>query len=355
MGALKGLRILDFSTLLPGPFATMNLADMGAEVLRVLAPNRADLVEDMEPHVDGTGKSAVSLQLHRGKKTVVIDLKTEAGRAEIQRLVMDYDIVIEQFRPGVMDKLGLGYESLSAINPRLIYCALTGYGSDGALVHKAGHDINYLSLSGLMGYSGRKDVGPVLTAMQIADMASGSSNVMVGVLAAVIHRMNTGEGQFIDISMTDGVAAFHAFVGAATLLTGENPQREGELLNGGSLYDFYETKEGKYVSFGGLEPKFFSAFCTGIGKPEWAADGVWGAPGRKDAVREIIKSKTRGEWVEIFSKLDACFEPVLDLDEALESQLFKDRELVVEVTLPNGTKARQLGSPYKFSRTKVLF
>ena len=356
-GPLSGLKILDFTTLLPGPYASMMMADMGAEVLRIVSKSRPDLNAMLPPFIPGANISAIAAYLGRGKRCINLNLKDKRGVKIVQQLVEDYDIVFEQFRPGVMAAFGLDYESLKKINPSLIYCSLTGYGQNGPMASRAGHDINYLSLSGLMSYSGRKDTGPVLTGMQIADVAAGSINAVLGILAAVISRNNTGEGQHVDVAMTDGSMAFNAMVGAAFLTDGREPGPEGFLLNGGSLYDFYETKDGQYMSVGGLEPKFFAAFCETIGRPDLIPGGV--APANlakiKSEVREIFKKKTRDEWTVLFNKTDACVEPVLSLEEAFNQPHVKARELIVDVELPNGKKVRQPATAIKFSETPCTY
>lgn len=352
-GALNGLKILDFTTLLPGPYATMCLADMGADVLRIVSGSRPDLADLLPPYIPGTKMSAASAQLGRNKRTLTLNLKDKRAVKVIHQLLAEYDIVIEQFRPGVMAKLGLDYESLKAINPRLIYCSLTGYGQTGPLRNKAGHDMNYIALSGLASFSGTKEAGPSLMGMQIADVASGSNNTMIGVLAAVISRQNTGKGQYIDISMTDGMVAFTASVGASFLVDGKETGREGMFLNGGSLYDYYETKDGQYVTFGGLEPQFFKAFCETIGRPDLIAGGCIRkdlAP-IKEQVREIIKTKSRDEWTAVFKDVDACFEPVLSLGEAFASDLVRERGMIAEVPGPDGLTVQQIANPIKFSET----
>jgi alpha-methylacyl-CoA racemase len=352
-GPLSNLKILDFTTLLPGPYATMALADMGADVLKVVSGSRPDVVAYIPPFVPGTKMSAAFAYLGRGKRCMTLNLKDSRAIKIVHQLIADYDIVIEQFRPGVMGKFSLDYESLKKVNPSLIYCSLTGYGQTGPLRDRAGHDINYLSRSGLMSYSGKKETGPSLTGMQIADIASGSNNAVIGILAAVVHRDRTGKGQHIDISMTDGMIAFNAMFGAGFLVDGKDLARENTLLNGGSLYDFYETKDGHYMSFGGLEPQFFGAFCEIIDMPELIPGGVQPKDGVniKKRVREIFKTKTRGEWTELFKKVDACCEPVLSLTEALYDAYAVERGMVVEVDLPEGKKVRQLASPIKFSET----
>jgi crotonobetainyl-CoA:carnitine CoA-transferase CaiB-like acyl-CoA transferase len=352
-GALKGMKILDFTTLLPGPYATMILADMGADVLRIISGSRPDVVAFFPPFIPGTEISAAYAYLGRGKRCMTLNLKDPRSVRIVHRLIVDYDILIEQFRPGVMEKLGLDYHRLLKVNPALIYCSLTGYGQSGPLRNRAGHDINYLARSGIMSYSGRKETGPTLVGMQLADVASGSHNAVIGILAAVISRKETGKGQHIDISMTDGMIAFNAMYGAGFLVDGQDPLREEILLNGGSLYDFYETKDGNYISVGSIEPQFFAAFCGVINCPDLISGGIAppDAENVKRRVREIIKTRTRDEWTEMFRKVDACVEPVLALSEALDDAHMKERGMVVEVGLPQGGSVRQLASPIKFSET----
>lgn len=352
-GALKSLKFLDFTTLLPGPYATMCLADMGADVLRVISGSRPDLVDFFPPFVPGTKLSAVSAQLGRGKRCMTLNLKDPRAVKIIHQLVAEYDIVIEQFRPGVMAKFGLAYEDLKKINSGVIYCSLTGYGQTGPLRDRAGHDINYIARSGVMSYSGKKESGPCLLGIQIADVASGSNNAVIGILAAVVHRRDTGRGQHIDVSMTDGMIAFNAMFGASFLVDGREPARDGDFVNGGSLYDYYETKDGKYCAFGGLEPQFFTNFCNTVNRPDLISGGVLpkGVEQIKKEIRLIFLTKTRDEWVEIFNRTDACFEPVMTLAEVFSDTLAIEREMVVDVPLPGGGRVRQIGNPVKFSET----
>lgn len=350
-GPLSGIKILDFSSLLPGPFATLYLADMGATVLRVGSGTRPDPIETRTPFIPGTEISALWAYLARGKQSINLNLKNPKAVRIVEQLIAEYDVVIEQFRPGVMGKLRLDYESLKKINPAVIYCSLTGYGQTGPLRKRAGHDINYLSLAGLPAYSGKKESGPSLTGMQIADIASGSLHSVIGILAAVIHRKETGEGQYIDIAMMDGVMAFNIASGVSCLVDGTEPVRERERLNGGTLYDFYETKDGEYMSLGALEPQFFKAFCEAVGRPDLTPGGI--APKNietvKAEIRVIFKSKTRDEWREIFQDFDACVEPVLGLAEALNSAQAGERQMVIDMELPEGGKVRQMANPIKFS------
>lgn len=355
MGALTGVKILDFTTLLPGPYATMTLADLGAEVLKISSKDRYDLVTHWPPQIDGTDTSAAAAWLGRGKKTMYLNLKKERSIEAVKKLIMEYDVVFEQFRPGVMKKLGLDYETLKEINPALIYCSLTGYGQTGPLANRAGHDINYLARSGLMASAGRTDTGPVLYDMQIADVASGSMNSVVAILAALYYRTQTGKGQYLDISMLDGVAAFHGMDGASFLAGAAAPARESQMLNGGGIYDFYQTSDGDYMSVGSLEPKFFANLCHGLGHPEWADGKLLKTDPQliKETFRREFRQKTRAEWTEIFSSLDACVEPVLTLEEAQRDSHLQARQMWPEVPLPQKPNATvtQMGCPIKMSES----
>jgi crotonobetainyl-CoA:carnitine CoA-transferase CaiB-like acyl-CoA transferase len=352
-GPLSTLKVLDFSALLPGPFGTLILADLGADVLRVESPTRPDMVRMLPPMDEGI--SAVHGYLNRSKRSLAVDLKKPDGVQVIHELVKDYDIVVEQFRPGVMAKLGVGYEQLRAINPRLIYCSITGYGQDGPYRDRAGHDMNYLSIAGMTAYNGRRDSGPAPMAFQVADVAGGSCHAVMAILAAVIERQHSGEGQYIDISMTDAAFSLHALTAPPALVGGEDPQLERTQLNGGSFYDCYETADGRWFSVGGIEPQFFSQFCQAIGRPDLAGRGLAMLPEIvaevKAGIREAMKQKTFAEWEKIFAALDCCTEPVLSFSEACQHPQIVARNMLVEVPTPGGARQRQVASPFKFSRT----
>ena len=358
-GPLTSLKVLDFSTLLPGPYATMLLADMGADVLRVEAPDRVDLTRVMPPH--DAGVSTAHGFLNRGKKSLGLNLKEEGSREKVLELVKDYDVVVEQFRPGVMDRLGIGYEALKAVNPRLIYCSITGYGQTGPYRDRAGHDINYLSLAGVSSHCGRADGGPPPMGIQIADVAGGSHHAVMGILAAVIHRQQTGEGQFVDISMTDAAFALNAMAGAACLAGGQEQKPESALLNGGSFYDYYQTSDGRWLSVGSLEPQFSARLCDTLGIPDMKSLAMSQKPEHqqqlKAAIKEKIAAKPLADWQEIFANQDACVEPVLTISEAAEHPQLKARGMVIGVDRGDGTHQRQIGYPIKFSSTpcKSLF
>ena len=356
MGSLDGLKILDFSTLLPGPYASLMLADMGAEVLKISSAGKYDLVQDYGARIEGTDISACQAWLGRNKKTMFLNLKTPEALQIVRQLIMEYDIILEQFRPGVMQKLGLGYDTLREINPRLIYCSLTGYGQTGPLRDAAGHDINYMSRSGIISHAGRQEGGPSLMNFQIADIAVGSLNSVIGILAAVYRREQTGRGQYIDIAMLDGCVPFNSLDGADFLVSGRQPEREGQLLNGGCMYDYYETSDGGYMSVGALEPKFWAAFCRAIGREDLISGTVRpdNTPAVKEEIRGIFRTRTREEWTKIFSETDACVQPVLDLREALlEDEQIRAREMVVEVGLPlhEDVKVKQMGTAVRLSET----
>lgn len=357
--ALKGLKVLDFSTLLPGPFATLYLADMGAEVVHIESPTRPDLVRLLPPYANGQATS--HSYLNRNKQSVSLDLKDPKSIDLIKQKVSEYDIVIEQFRPDVMRRLGLDYQTLSEINPRLIYCSITGYGQTGSYKDKAGHDINYVALSGIAGHSGRQDSGPPPMGIQIADVAGGSLHAVIGILAAVVEREKSGLGQYIDISMTDCAVTLNNMAAAAILAGGQAQHAENEHLNGGTFYDYYQTSDGRYLSIGSLEPQFMTGLSDTLDLPILLEKGGSFDQGDrqlvKAAIAEKIATKSLQQWIDVFSTLDVCVEPVKTLDEALHSELAQQRQWVVKVPLKAGesnTEA-QLGFPIKFSRSQPQY
>ncbi|MBN2232292.1 MAG: CoA transferase [Deltaproteobacteria bacterium] len=356
-GPLNGIRILDFSTLLPGPFATMMLADLGADVLKVEAPHRPDYLREGPPYDDGV--SGGHMALNRGKRSLTLDLKIPEAVTVAKRLVRSYDIVIEQFRPGVMERLGLGYETLRRENDALIYCSITGYGQNGPYRDRAGHDINFLAISGILSCSGREAHGPVPQGVQIADLGGGSYHAVVGILAAVIHRHRTGEGQYLDVSMTDGAISWGTFLDVKQLVGGDNPGYESEFLSGGSFYDCYETSDGRYMSVGSIEPPFFAALCRATGTEDLIGKLGWGMEGQeimrqaKERFRQAFAAKTQAEWIGIFKDLDACVEPVLTVAEMAQHPHIRARNMVTDVRKPDGTTQQQINSPFRFSRTRA--
>ena len=359
---LAGVRVLDLSRLLPGGFCSQLLADFGADVVKVEDTGMGDYVRWAPPQYEGadpTAASALFLSLNRNKRSIRIDLKQEQGREVLRRLVRDSDVLLESFRPGVLERLGVGYETLREENPGLVYCAISGYGQTGPYRDRSGHDMNYLGLVGLLGLSGDGDGPPVQAAGQIADLGGGSLMAAFGILAALRERdgspgrPGSGEGQFVDVSMADGALSWLALVAGRALAEGAAPRR-GELELAGSLicYRPYQCADG-WVTLGALEPKFWAAWCRGVGHEE-LIERQFERPGSEAHVRvqSVFMERTRAQWQAFAAEHDCCLEPVLELDEALESPLVREREMVVELAQPGASRpVRQLGVPVKLSRT----
>ncbi len=355
-GALEGVPVLDLSRLLPGGFCSLLLADFGAEVLKVEDTGMGDYVRWAIPKYEGADESAASayfLALNRGKKSIRINLKDERGKEVLLKLVKEYDVVLESFRPGVLDRLGVGHDRLREENPRLISCAITGYGQTGPYRDRSGHDMNYLGLVGLLGLTGEADGPPVQAAGQIADIGGGALMAAFGILAALRERDRTGEGQSVDVSMADGALSWLAMTAAAYLADGKVPQRGREALSGGLVcYRPYRCADG-WVTLGALEPKFWAAWCQGVGREDLLG-AAFEAPGSDAhvAVQAVFMERTRAQWQAFASEVDCCLEPVLDLGEALDSDLVREREMVVELDQPGAeAPVRLLGVPVKLSRT----
>ena len=353
---LEGVRVLDLSRLLPGGFCSMLLTDFGADVVKVEDTGMGDYVRWSPPYYEGaddSAKSAYYLALNRGKRSIRVNLKEERGREVLLRLARDHDVLLESFRPGVLDRLGVGWERLRAENPGLVYCAITGYGQDGPLRDRSGHDMNYLGLIGLLGLTGERDGPPVQSAGQIADIGGGALMAAFGILAALRERDRSGQGQLVDVSMSDGSLAWLAMV-AARYFGEERAPRRGDLELAGRLvcYRPYACADG-WVTLGALEPKFWQAWCRGVGRED-LVERQFDPPG-SDAhaeVERIFLERTREEWREFASQHDCCLEPVLELDEALDSELVRARHMVVEVEQPGAERpVRLLNAPVKMSRT----
>jgi alpha-methylacyl-CoA racemase len=349
---LEGVRVLDLSRLFPGGFCSLLLADFGAEVLKVEDTGMGDYVRWAPPFYDGpdeSARSALFLALNRNKRSIRLNLKTDEGKEVLLKLVREHDVVLESFRPGVLDRLGVGFERMREENPKLVYCAITGYGQDGPLRNRAGHDLNYLALGGVLGLTGEKDGPPVQAAAQIADVGGGSLMAAFGILAA----LHSGKGQVVDVSMADGALSWLAVVAGRYFAEGAVPQRGGLELGGALLcYRPYACADG-YVALGALEPKFWQAWCHGVGRED-LIEKQYEAPG-SDAHAEterIFLERTREEWTQFAAQHDCCLEPILDLGEVLESDLVREREMVVELDQPGAREpVRQLGIPVKMSET----
>jgi len=318
---LSGIRILDLSRLLPGAYASQMLADFGADVIKIEEPGSGDYSR-MFPPYSASGVGLSFLAINRNKRSLTLNLKTAEGREVFLRLVKGADVVLESFRPGVMARLGLGYEDLRVVNPRLVYCALSGYGQDGPYHLRAGHDLNYAGYAGMLNYNRGSNSDPALPATQFGDLAGGGLLSIVGILTALLGRTRTGEGSMVDTSMTEGVMALLPLLTMNYLNTGQVPQPGTSALDGGlPCYNIYETRDGKHVTLAALEYKFWQTFCTQIGHLELLPLHMPAHPAEREQtlemLRAIFKSKTREEWLTELAEIDACVGPVYTIDEAL--------------------------------------
>ncbi len=318
---LSGIRILDLSRLIPGAYATQMMADFGADVVKVEEPGSGDYGRFMPPY-GPQGMGLYFLTTNRNKRSITLNLKTAEGREIFLRLVREADVVLESFRPGVLERLGLGYEQLKETNRGIIYCAISGYGQDGPYRSQVGHDLNYEGYAGLLHYNRSPHGEPVMPPTQLGDLAGGSYPAVIGILTAIVGRAKTGEGCLIDTSMTEGVMSLLPLTSAIYLNTGKAPIPGHSPLDGGlPCYNIYETKDGKYVTLAALEQKFWHAFCTRIGHLELLPfHQPVGPVEREEAItrlRTIFKTKTRDEWMAELADSDACVGPVYSMDEAL--------------------------------------
>ena len=350
---LADLRVLDLSRLLPGGYATLLLADMGADVIKVEEPGKGDYIRWMPPYTS-TGESGSHLALNRGKRSVTCNLKTDEGRQILRDLAAGADVLIESFRPGVMDRLGVGYESLRAVNPRLVYAAISGYGATGPYVDKAGHDIDYMAYAGALSFSGHAATGPWPPGLQIGDLGGGGMHAVIAILVALRVREQTGEGQFCDVSMTDGILSWLTLHAGEYAATGIAPRAGAAMLNGGmAWYGVYECADGQHLAVGALEEQFFHALVTALGVPE--LEGAHLDRSRQDEIRgrlaEVFAGKTRDEWVALLGDIDACVAPVLDIGEAFADPSARARGMVEETTLSDGTAFPLVGVIPKLSAT----
>lgn len=351
MQALTGIRVLDMSRLLPGPYCTMLLADFGAEVIKIEEPGKGDYSRSFPPFLKDFGYW--HLQLNRNKQSVVLDLKSEEGKNIFLELVKTADVVVESYRPGVLKKLGVDYEAAAKVNPKIIYCSLSGYGSKGPLAHKADHDLGYLSLAGVTAMSGEADGAPAIPGVLMADMNAALSAGM-SIMIALRHAALTGQGQEIDISLFN--VAMNLMPGAASLFFGSGfvAERGNNWLTGAyANYNIYATADGRYVSVGCLEKKFWRNLCMGLGKEELIdmVDNESNHPYLKEQLAAAFKQKTMREWEEFFADKDACVTPVLNFKEAVESEQVQANEMVLNVQDDELGEYQQLGFAMKLSKT----
>ena len=352
-GPLQGLKVLDFTRLLPGPLCTMMMADMGAAVIKIERPESPDYIRYFPPSFGND--SAYYLSLNRSKKSLAVDYKTDEGMAIILKLVATVDVLIEQFRPGVMELLGLGYEQLKAINPKLVYVSITGYGQTGPYAQKAGHDLNYIGYSGLLAVIGQKGGKPTIPGGQVADVAAGSYMALNGCLAALYAAEKTSKGQHVDVAMMDCVMPIASLPIGQYFATGESVVR-GDIYLSGKLanYNVYECADGKHMALGALEPKFWELFCDIVNQPEWKPKTL--AQGEeleqlKMEVTALFKSKPQAEWIALGKEYDCCLSPILEIHELENDPQIAHRQMLVKVETEDGAGLNTVGIPIKFSGT----
>jgi crotonobetainyl-CoA:carnitine CoA-transferase CaiB-like acyl-CoA transferase len=340
-GALSKILVLDLSRLLPGPFCSMILADHGARVISV--EGRRFLSDDL-----------FISTVNRNKEHMTLNLKTPQGKEIFFRLAAKADVLLEGFRPGVVHRLGIDYDTVKSINPGIIYCSITGYGQKGSYRNRAGHDVNFMSYSGVLNLMGEPDRPPSIPGVQVADIAGGGMNAAIGILLALFARERTGKGQHIDISMTDGMVSLLSLALFLYQHTGESPKRgESMLSHRFAFYNTYETADGRYISIGAVENRFWKKLCEHLNVPEYAAL-QYDEKRREEIInvmRKTFRKKTLAQWETELADLDVCWGPVRNLEEVLEDPYFREREMVVDMGSKKGEKTTTLGVPIRLSET----
>lgn len=348
---LEGIKILDCTRLLPYQYCTMLLGDLGAEVLKIEEPREGDYGRWGDG--DRTYESEAFVMTNRNKKSLKLNLKHEKGRAIFKMLAIDYSVLVESFRPGVMARLGVGYEDIKQVNPAIIYCSTTGFGQTGPYKMRVGHDINYLGYSGVLACTGELTGKPVIPGIPIGDMAGGGLATAMAILAAIVGRERTGKGQYIDVAQTDVLTSLNVRNIAEVLA-----QRKGrtarpvDLRGFSNCYNTYKTSDGKFIAFGPVEPKFWKNFCKTVGKEEWISNHLLGykdGSRATEALKKLFAGKTRKAWGAIFKNVESCLTPVLSPDETLEDEHLKKRGMITRIDDPERGETIQLGFPAKFS------
>ena len=340
-GALSGITVVDLSRLLPGPYCSMILADHGARVIAI--EGKQFLADEL-----------FIKTINRNKEHMSLNLKTAEGKQIFSRLVEKADVVLEGFRPGVVDRLGVDYGSVRKVNPKIIYCAITGYGQDGSFRDRVGHDVNYLSFAGVLNLMGEADRPPSIPGIQIADIAAGGMNAAIGILLALFNREKTGKGQYIDISMTDGMVAFLPMALHFQQMTGKDPKRGDAILSHRyACYNTYETADGRFLSIGAVENRFWKRLCEHLGVTEYATLQFDDSRREEilDFMRTTFKSKTIDEWDAELTPLEICWGKVQTFSEVLDDPLFREREMILELQTKTGAKRSEIGVPVKLSAT----
>lgn len=356
--ALKGLKIIDLCLLFPGPFGTKFFADFGAEVIRIENRSSPDATRGLAPYVGEPGmrgrESFFYHTLNRNKKSLTLNLKKPEALEIFKKLAKDADIIVEQFRPGVVKKLGIDYETIKKINPRIIYCSITGYGQNGPYRDIPGHDLNYVSYAGVAGLYRSEEDKPILPGLQIADMVGGGINAVIGILIALYAREHTGKGQYVDISMMDGVVGLNQMSLAQWLAVRQKPVLKEHPLTGGMpQYQIMQCKDGKYFSVGALEPKFYAALLKAIDRED-LMQAKFTKQETIEALKKTFLQKTRDEWVQLFKEFEddnaKMVAPVYEVDEVEHDPQIQARNLIIDVETPHGT-IKQIGFPIKLSET----
>ena len=352
-GALAGIRVLDVSRLLPGALCTQMLADLGADVIKVEQPGRGDYQREFPPH--GIKDSGTFLLCNRNKRSLSLNLKSKEGQAIFLQLAAEADVLVEGFRPGVMDRLGLGYEALHNTHPSLVYCAISGFGQTGPYRHVPGHDLNYMGLLGALHLFGKRGGGPAVPGTLIADIGGGSLMGVVGILAALMARRTTGKGQMVDVSMFDGALSFLAYHAAEALFAGVQPQGgEYRNLGGAPCYNVYACADGAHVALAAFEEHFWQRFCDATGLQEWTTH-QWPEGELRDrqeaALQALFLSRTANDWCQFFADQDLPVTPVHTMKQAFDDPHFQARGLLFHMEHPVEGRIPQLGFPVKFSDT----
>lgn len=349
-GPLEGITVLDLSRLLPGGYATLMLADLGADVIKVEEPGKGDYIRWSPPMAGDV--SAGHIALNRNKRSITVNLKAPGGRDVLLTLAERADVVVESFRPGVMERLGVGYGAMRERNLRIVYAAISGYGQDGPRSQTAGHDVNYMAYAGALSVMGEEGRRPTIPALQIGDLAGGGMTAVIAILAALWRRERTGTGDFCDVSMMDGIVSWLTIHAGAFNATHEDPQRELMPLSGlYPCYRVYPAADG-YLAVGALEPQFWAALCEAIERPDLAGD-AFAAGTRRDEViadlSELFSSRTRSEWMQVLGDRDVCVAPVNSFTEAFDDEQVRHRDMVFESELPDGQRWTHVGNPVRLS------
>ncbi len=356
---LDGVKILDLTRLLPGPYCTMLFADMGADVLKIESSTGPDAARFAEPRLNKN--SQVFCHINRGKRSLALDLRDPLGIEVFHRLVKSFDVVVEGFRPGVMVKMGLGYAALKKINPKLVFCSITGYGQTGPYRDRPGHDINYIGYAGILDQSGRKGEPPSLSNFQIADLAGGALMAATTILAAYIYAQRTGDGSELDVSMLDGSLALSPLALGSHVLSqriGRELSRGESFLNGGTpCYQVYETKDGRYMALGAFEAKFWKRFLELIDRkdlePYHMASGTKGEKLFAE-LSQVFKAKTQSEWTQLLAHEETCCTPVLTFGEAMMNEQINARHMIRNENLPEEGSVQHISFPVKVDSTDIV-